>query len=556
MLSARVLCQHTSRRLLPPLASSSSSSSLSSDCGAALHHRFIYTSDNSNWSNLRAGPSKEATTIALVWRRPTATSFSAGGRARALATTIRWQSSSTNGVGDSLSKRAARALGANKKSGKAAPAPAAEEVATTKKGAEKEAETAGGSGADDDEVGVGAASAAGEERVEGVASAQPAAAAPSTAPTSPSHPSPPPQPPSPPQPPHQAGQAPPHPPQSTHVHLHEFAPRIVVCGVGGAGGNAVNNMIARGLSGVDFLALNTDAQHLSTSLTDNRLQIGTSLTSGLGCGANPDAGRLAAEESRDHIADLLGDAHMVFVAAGMGGGTGTGAAPVVAEVCYNLGILTVGVVTKPFRFEGTHRMRLADEGIRRLSEVVDTLILVPNQNLFKLAADKTSFVDAFAMADDVLLAGVKSITDLMTTPGLINLDFADVQSVMHGMGNAMLGTGQACLGDEDVLADEDRASIAAERALTNPLLGDDVDVGSAKGMLVNITGGRDMTLFEVDRAAQLVTERVRDPDANIIFGSAYDEALEGCIRVSVVATGIEKMGEEGGGSGSSAGGET
>lgn len=347
---------------------------------------------------------------------------------------------------------------------------------------------------------------------------------------------------------HAAGHA---PPPAAHVHLHEFAPRIVVCGVGGAGGNAVNNMIARGLSGVDFIALNTDAQHLATSLTDNRLQIGTSLTSGLGCGANPDAGRLAAEESRDHIAELLSDAHMVFVAAGMGGGTGTGAAPVVAELCYNLGILTVAVVTKPFRFEGTHRMRLADEGIRRLTEVVDTQIVVPNQNLFKLAADKTSFVDAFAMADDVLLAGVKSITDLMTTPGLINLDFADVQSVMHGMGNAMLGTGQACLGDEDVLADEDRASIAAERALTNPLLGDDVDVGSAKGMLVNITGGRDMTLFEVDRAAQLVTERVRDPDANIIFGSAYDEGLEGCIRVSVVATGIEKMGEEGGGNGSS-----
>jgi len=326
-------------------------------------------------------------------------------------------------------------------------------------------------------------------------------------------------------------------------HLHEFAPRIVVCGVGGAGGNAVNNMIARGLAGVDFLALNTDAQHLSTTLTDNRLQIGTSLTSGLGCGANPDAGRLAAEESRDHITDLLSDAHMVFVTAGMGGGTGTGAAPVVAEVCYNLGILTVGVVTKPFRFEGTHRMRLAEEGISRLTQVVDTLIAIPNQNLFHLATPQTSFVDSFAMADDVLLAGVRSITDLMTTPGLINLDFADVQSVMHGMGNAMLGTGQACLEDDDMQiegsAPHDRAVRAAERALCNPLLGDEFDVSSAKGMLVNITGGADMTLFEVDRAAHLITDRVTDPDANIIFGSAYDEGLKGCVRVSVVATGID-----------------
>ena len=288
--------------------------------------------------------------------------------------------------------------------------------------------------------------------------------------------------------------------------------------------------------GVDFLTLNTDAQHLATTLTENRLQIGTKLTSGLGCGANPDAGRLAAEESREQITELLGDAHMVFVTAGMGGGTGTGAAPVVAEICYNLGILTVGVVTKPFRFEGTHRMRLANEGIGRLQEVVDTLIMIPNQNLFLMANDQTSFMDSFAMADNVLLAGVRSITDLMTTPGLINLDFADVQSVMHGMGNAMLGTGMAS--KEGLLEGQERAIVAAEQALSNPLLGDDMDIGTAKGMLVNITGGKDMTLFEVDRAAQCITERVLDENANIIFGSAYDEGLTGSIRVSVVATGI------------------
>lgn len=230
---------------------------------------------------------------------------------------------------------------------------------------------------------------------------------------------------------------------------------------------------------------------------------------------------------------------MVFVTAGMGGGTGTGAAPVVAEVCYNLGILTVGVVTKPFRFEGTHRMRLANEGISRLESVVDTLIMIPNQNLFQLANDQTSFMDSFAMADNVLLAGVKSITDLMTTPGLINLDFADVQSVMHGMGNAMLGTGVAGR-DDCVNEGDERAIMAAEMALANPLLGDNMDIGTAKGMLVNITGGKDMTLFEVDRAAQRITERVVDENANIIFGSAYDESLDGSIRVSVVATGIDE----------------
>jgi len=331
--------------------------------------------------------------------------------------------------------------------------------------------------------------------------------------------------------------------------LNEFAPRIVVIGVGGAGGNAVNNMIARQLKGVDFLALNTDTQHLSTTLTNNRLQIGSTLTSGLGCGANPDAGRLAAEESREEITELLSDAHMVFITAGMGGGTGTGAAPVVAEICYNLGILTVGVVTKPFSFEGNHRMRLADEGITVLRRVVDTLIVIPNQNLFHLVDKSTSFMDSFAIADDVLLAGVKSITDLMTMPGLINLDFADVQSVMHGMGNAILGTGQAGIlenynneneSNKNGNVEYERSIEAAKQALNNPLLGDNMDIGTAKGMLVNITGGRDMTLWEVDRAAQCITEKVQDENANIIFGSAYDENLDGCIRVSVVATGINE----------------
>jgi len=337
-------------------------------------------------------------------------------------------------------------------------------------------------------------------------------------------------------------------------HINEFAPRIVVVGVGGAGGNAINNMISRGLNGVEFVTLNTDAQHLATNLAPSRLQIGATLTSGLGCGANPDAGRLAAEESRDEISELLGDAHMVFVAAGMGGGTGTGAAPVVAEICYDLGALTVGAVTRPFRFEGTHRAKLAEEGIVRLREVVDTLIVVPNQNLFQMAGKQTSMLDSFAMADDVLLGGVRSITDLMTSPGLINLDFADVQSVMHGMGNAILGTGQAGLEpDEDYLngsagssgeysssdSEYERAVVAAKRALDNPLLGEGMDIGTAKGVLVNITGGSDMTLWEVDQAAHVVTDRIETLDANIIFGSAYDVALEGEIRVSVVATGID-----------------
>lgn len=292
----------------------------------------------------------------------------------------------------------------------------------------------------------------------------------------------------------------------------------------------MNNMIARGLSGVDFLVLNTDAQHLQTTLADHRLQLGRGVTEGLGCGANPDSGRQAALESKDEIAERIGEAHMVFITAGMGGGTGTGAAPVVAEICMERGILTVAVVTKPFRFEGMHRMRLAEEGLRTLQDRVDTLIVIPNQNIFQLVQPKTTLMEAFGLADDVLLAGVKSITDLMVQPGLINLDFADVQAVMQGMGNAIMGTGQA--------DGEDRAIRAAEDALRNPLLGD-VSIKTAKGMLVNITGGPDLTLFEVDAAANRITEEVEDKNANIIFGSAFDPNLNGSIRVSVVATGID-----------------
>lgn len=324
----------------------------------------------------------------------------------------------------------------------------------------------------------------------------------------------------------------------THI-CTEFAPKISVIGVGGAGGNAVNNMIMRGLSGVEFLVCNTDAQHLATTLTDNRLQIGRDITQGLGCGANPDVGKVAGEESKAELLERIGDSHMVFITAGMGGGTGTGAAPIIAKTCHEAGILTVAVVTRPFRFEGSHRMRLAEEGLRRLQDSVDTLLIIPNQNLFRMVDPSTTLLDAFRLADDVLLAGVKSVTDLMTMPGLINLDFADVQSVMSGMGNAIMGTGQA--------SGEDRALRAAEDALQNPLLGQ-VSIKSAKGMLVNITGGPDMTLFEVDKAAQRVTEEVEDEHANIIFGSAYEASLAGTkedgaggsIRVSIVATGIEE----------------
>jgi cell division protein FtsZ len=324
-------------------------------------------------------------------------------------------------------------------------------------------------------------------------------------------------------------------PYDNHINddlLHKFAPKIMVVGVGGAGGNALNNMVSKQLKGVEFVALNTDAQHLATSKTSKRLQMGAELTQGLGCGANPEAGRMAAEESREEIKESLKDAHLVFITAGMGGGTGTGSAPVIADICYEMGIMTVGVVTMPFNFEGSHRRRLALEGVERLEDVVDTLIVIPNQNLFEIAGPETTFVDAFQMADDVLMGGVQTVTDLMTSPGIINLDFADVQAVMVGMGNALLGTGIS--NDET-----DRATKAAEQALGNPLLGDSLDIASAKGVLVNITGGKDMTLYEVDKAAQLITKKVTDESANIIFGSAYDPSMEGSIRVSVVATGIE-----------------
>lgn len=315
--------------------------------------------------------------------------------------------------------------------------------------------------------------------------------------------------------------------------MNKFAPKIKVVGVGGAGGNAINNMVLKKLKGVDFAALNTDAQHLATNRADDRVQIGAELTKGLGCGANPDAGRMAAEESKEAIKEVVKDSHLVFITAGMGGGTGTGAAPVIADICYELDIMTIGVVTMPFNFEGTHRKRLALEGVERLMEIVDTLIVIPNQNLFEIAGPDTTFTDAFQMADDVLLGGVKTVADLMTSPGIINLDFADVQSVMKDMGNAIMGTGVSD-------AEDDRAIKAAEQALGNPLLGDSLDIETAKGVLVNISGGKDMTLYEVDRAAQLITNKVADEHANVIFGSTHDASLEGKIRVSIVATGIER----------------
>jgi cell division protein FtsZ len=315
----------------------------------------------------------------------------------------------------------------------------------------------------------------------------------------------------------------------TSVFTQPIQPEIVVIGVGGAGGNAVNNMIARQLEGVEFLVCNTDAQHLSTTLTDNRVRLGAGITGGLGCGANPEMGRLACEESLDEVMEKIGHANMVFITAGMGGGTGTGAAPVIARAAKDEGILTVGVITKPFNFEGRNRMRLADEGLYHLKEAADTTIVVPNQNLFKLAGDATTLMDAFKLADNVLLQGVKSVTDLMVNPGLINLDFADVEAVMQGMGNAIMGTGEA--------EGENRAVVAAEEALNNPLLGD-LSVASAQGMLVNVTGGADMTLFEVNEAAMVVTNAIESIDANIIFGSCYNERLEGKIQVCIVATGI------------------
>ncbi|MBU6156446.1 MAG: cell division protein FtsZ, partial [Alphaproteobacteria bacterium] len=304
--------------------------------------------------------------------------------------------------------------------------------------------------------------------------------------------------------------------------------RILVFGVGGAGGNAVNNMVSSRLEGVEFLVANTDAQALVHSKAHHRLQIGARLTQGLGAGSRPDIGMGAAEESADDIRKILESSHMVFITAGMGGGTGTGAAPVIAKLARDLGILTVGVVTKPFAFEGARRLRTAEEGIERLKPYVDTLIVIPNQNLFRIANEKTTFAKAFEMADEVLYAGVRGVTDLMVMPGLINLDFADVRTVIGEMGTSMMGMGEA--------NGEGRATAAAEAAISNPLL-DVSSMKGAKGVLINITGGMDLTLFEVDEAANKIRQEV-DPEANIIVGSTFDERLNGRIRVSVVATGI------------------
>jgi cell division protein FtsZ len=312
--------------------------------------------------------------------------------------------------------------------------------------------------------------------------------------------------------------------------IRELKPRITVFGVGGAGGNAVNNMITAGLQGVDFVVANTDAQALTTSKAERIVQMGVQVTEGLGAGSQPDVGRAAAEEVIDEIRDHLSGAHMVFVTAGMGGGTGTGAAPVIAKVAREAGILTVGVVTKPFHFEGQRRMRVAEGGITELQKSVDTLLIIPNQNLFRVANEKTTFADAFAMADQVLYSGVACITDLMVKEGLINLDFADVRAVMREMGKAMMGTGEA--------EGEKRALTAAEAAISNPLI-DDASMKGARGLLISITGGRDLTLYEVDEAATRIREEV-DQDANIIVGATFDEGLDGIIRVSVVATGIDQ----------------
>ncbi len=320
-------------------------------------------------------------------------------------------------------------------------------------------------------------------------------------------------------------------PYDARPAVTQLKPRIVVFGVGGAGVNAVNNMIESGLEGVDFVVANTDAQQLSLSLASQRIQLGVRVTQGLGAGANPNAGHSAAEESVEEIVHYLDGADMVFITAGMGGGTGTGAAPFIARCARERGILTVAVVSKPFRFEGRHRMRLAEAGLGELRQYVDTSIIVPNQNLFRVATEQTTFADAFSMADQVLHSGVRSITDLMVLPGLINLDFADVLSVMGGMGNAMMGTGE---GDG-----ADRSAVAAHNAIQNPLL-DETSLAGAKAVLINVTGGTDMTLLEVDEAANIIADQA-DPDANIIFGAAFDASLEGKLRVSVVATGMNSL---------------
>ncbi|MBQ4825269.1 cell division protein FtsZ [Leisingera sp. HS039] len=311
----------------------------------------------------------------------------------------------------------------------------------------------------------------------------------------------------------------------------ELKPKITVFGVGGAGGNAVNNMIAKELDGVEFVVANTDAQALQQASAKSRIQLGVKVTEGLGAGARPQVGSAAAEESIEQIVDHLAGAHMCFITAGMGGGTGTGAAPIIAQAARELGVLTVGVVTKPFQFEGLKRMRQAEAGVESLQKVVDTLIIIPNQNLFRLANEKTTFTEAFSMADDVLYQGVKGVTDLMVRPGLINLDFADVRAVMDEMGKAMMGTGEG--------EGEDRAVQAAEKAIANPLL-DEISLRGARGVLINITGSHDLTLFELDEAANRIREEV-DPDANIIVGSTLDTGMEGKMRVSVVATGIDAV---------------
>jgi cell division protein FtsZ len=320
-------------------------------------------------------------------------------------------------------------------------------------------------------------------------------------------------------------------PQSAHT---DFEPRICVIGVGGGGSNAVNNMIALGLDGVEFVVANTDAQSLLASRADRRVQLGPHLTQGLGAGAKPEIGRAAAEEAADELARHLDGVHMVFVTAGMGGGTGTGAAPIVARMARERGILTVGVVTKPFDFEGPRRRKAAENGISELQQYVDTLIVIPNQNLFRTANERTTFMEAFKMADHVLYMGVRGVTDLMVNPGLVNLDFADIKTVMGEMGKAMMGTGE---GDG-----ENRAIRAAEAAISNPLL-EDTSMRGAHGVLINITGGLDMTLYEVDEAANRIRKEV-DEEANIIFGSSIDESMNGRIRVSVVATGIEAQQKE------------
>lgn len=309
-----------------------------------------------------------------------------------------------------------------------------------------------------------------------------------------------------------------------------LTPIITVFGVGGAGSNAVNNMISSNLQGANFVVANTDAQSLEHSHCQNKIQLGAATTRGLGAGASPEIGALAATESENEIRSYLENSNMVFITAGMGGGTGTGASPVIARIAKELGILVVGVVTKPFHYEGEHRMKTADKGLIELQQHVDTLIVIPNQNLFRIANEKTTFADAFKMADDILHAGVRGVTDLMIMPGLINLDFADIKAVMSEMGKAMMGTGEA--------SGEDRAINAAESAISNPLL-DHSSMRGARGVLINITGGTDMTLFEVDSAANRIRDEVKNSEANIIFGSTFNPELKGIIRISVVATGID-----------------